>query len=812
MRKALLFSLAGSALMALLILAAGSTERTAAQSAAGPINTINVDVEDDATPANTDTSLGSVQTCVRIDNNNVVDQDEEAGIADFVFVDVTAGDGNTAGNQGVPAFNDNGTPGNPSDDFGALFGFGLSYNFSPTIVALNDPPGADPRVNQLRMTNFNAGSSPFVTNAGAPAGGVSSPSQIETGLPLSDTAESGEGVIATFSMEGIGAGISPITLSNVGILDVANNVYTITNIGSGSIAVDQACPVATDVAVSAVTTTSPANGTAGSAFAVTGDVSISNLGGLDPVNVDTTITLNLPSGCTTPSTNPVTIQDTSVSVAASPLALAQQSWNVTCTNVSNHDFTTTATAAEDSAGAIESNSANNSLTSAADTTAVSGESDLKVQAVVLVGPVSATVGVAFNVTANVDVHNNGPFGPTTADTQGTLTLPGDCTTSSANPQTIQNTSIATSTNTNVPITWSVTCSQSSNHDFSASASIAVDQVHVTDSTPGNNSGQTAIALTVPVNTSADLKVSTVTVTAPASSPINTDFDVTVDATVHNNGPSSATVAVTITLSVPADCTGGGQTNTGPALPVSTPVNITQQLFTVNCTDPSDHAFTADVTIEVVGPLHVSDPNTANDSGSGQDTTAVSADADVKVQDVTLTAPATATAGVAFNVTVDATLHNNGPFGAVNADATATLALPSDCTADPAGAQVAQDVSLAVSTVTDMPQQSWSVTCTDTGAHDVSADVTLAVDQAHVTDTDSGNDSAPSSVLTVSVAAAAAATPTPTPTGTPSGLPPTGGTPGEANGGWMATYVAAAAILALMGAAAFYGVQRRRSTE
>ena len=78
-------------------------------------------------------------------------------------------------------------------------------------------------------------------------------------------------------------------------------------------------------------------------------VTVSNLSGVDPVDADTTMTLTLPGDCSTGSVNPVTVQNTPVSQAGSPVSIPQQSWSVTCTQPSNHIFTTTAIASRPSA-------------------------------------------------------------------------------------------------------------------------------------------------------------------------------------------------------------------------------------------------------------------------------------------------------------------------------------------------------------------------------------------------------------------------------------------------------------------------------
>jgi hypothetical protein len=84
--------------------------------------------------------------------------------------------------------------------------------------------------------------------------------------------------------------------------------------------------------------------------------------------------------------------------------------------------------------------------------------------------------------------------------------------------------------------------------------------------------------------------------------------------------------------------------------------------------------------------------------------------DVKVTDLTVNAPASATGGVQFTVSSMASLHNNGPAGAVNVDTTFTLTLPPGCVA-PTNQLVVTvpNRSLPASTGVGI-SRSWGVVC------------------------------------------------------------------------------------------------------
>ena len=134
---------------------------------------------------------------------------------------------------------------------------------------------------------------------------------------------------------------------------------------------------------------------------------------------------------------------------------------------------------------------NNSATSPTASTAVNASSDLKATAASANSPASFGAYAPFDVTSTATLHNNGPAGPTNADTSFALTLPVDCSTGSTNPYVAQNTSLPVSSAivvpTPTPATWSVTCTNPGLHTFQVCATVTVDQLHVTDPNGANNS-------------------------------------------------------------------------------------------------------------------------------------------------------------------------------------------------------------------------------------------------------------------------------------------------------------------------------------
>ncbi len=115
--------------------------------------------------------------------------------------------------------------------------------------------------------------------------------------------------------------------------------------------------------------------------------------------------------------------------------------------------------------------------------------------------------------------------------------------------------------------------------------------------------------------------------------------------------------------------------------------------------------------------------------------------DLKVNSVTTTSAGSAGVNSAFDVFIDASLHNNGPATTVLADITVALNLPPDCqTVVGNNVHVIQDTILIVSTTSNIPQQTFSVACTEPGTHTLSGTVSIAEDDPTVIEHELGNNS------------------------------------------------------------------------
>jgi hypothetical protein len=198
----------------------------------GGMDAMSIDMDPGAAPANTATSIGSIEQCARINENGIVDADEDA--EDVVEVDITA--------QGIPPYSDNGTPNSPGDDHGGIIGFQhlLFYDENQFTIVSQDS-GLLLSANQGSAPTFNV-SEPLPDIDGSNSW-LGAGLDTGTGIP-----EQGDGVIQRLTLssdEGAAAEQYAITLdvANAVHLDTLGEAHSPDGLGFGNIALDQPCSV-----------------------------------------------------------------------------------------------------------------------------------------------------------------------------------------------------------------------------------------------------------------------------------------------------------------------------------------------------------------------------------------------------------------------------------------------------------------------------------------------------------------------------------------------------------------------------------------
>ncbi|MEK7248459.1 MAG: thrombospondin type 3 repeat-containing protein, partial [Chloroflexota bacterium] len=242
---------------------------------------------------------------------------------------------------------------------------------------------------------------------------------------------------------------------------------------------------------------------------------------------------------------------------------------------------------------------------------------------------------------------------------------------------------------------------------------------------------------------SDLQKSLCSLTSPASAAVGATFQVTSTCTVKNNGPFGPTsYSDSNLLTLPADCVLVAPSNINPFVSTGSLASGAQTnvaaVWTVQCTDPSGHTFTANDTVSVTGPLHTKDPVSGNNTGTAGSTTAITLATDVVVSGVTVTSPATAPAATTFVVTVSGTVALGFASGGTT---TIGLSGPADCTLTPTGGQ-------SQASANGVQSATWNVSCTLSSNHTFAGTVTASPTfPLHVSETDTANNSGGSSSVT-----------------------------------------------------------------
>ena len=759
----------------------------------GGMDAMSIDMNPGATPANSNTSIGSREKCARINENDTLDADEDVAEITTIFGNVASAASNSVtdtdqnldpgslvGNKvritSGTALNDvrtitantattitvgsnwSATPAQ-GDTFEVIADDVLQFDVTATNI-----PALDQRMLGFAYTlaysagnikveakshAFKLGANPgsSLTDAAdtvPDANGTWTGGALDT-AGTAGSSESGSGILERLSIastETAVNGVYTLTLSGaVHLRYLDSAAFAADTVNNASVAVNENCPAQADVKLISQTVTFPGQISVDQDVQMTIDKVLHNNGPDDPVDIDITKTITVPDDCTVNGQGGPTVlindSETGVAINSSTTVPYQELDTINCSQPSAHQITVENCI--DIAGGTDPNSANNCDTDVVNFT-VQGEANVLVQSITVTAPGSALTSVPFDVTVDATVRNNGPFGPVNADATVDLTVPAGCGRSPNNTQGANNLSLLINTNVSVQRTWSVTCTETGPAGFTGSASVSVDQTHVVDP-DSNNSAQGQATTNVAVG-GADVKVTSVTVGSPPTAPISTNFPVTVNTTVHNNGPTApVNTDITLTLNLPNDCFTPvtsitfNNASLGPSIAAQLP----QLTFYVACVDHSAHGITATAVIAIDDPS-AGDPNTSNNTlTSASSTTAVIRTADLKVNGASVTAPSSAVTSSPFNVTVDASIHNNGPDPAP-AEVTVTLAMPGDCSA-PNNPRVV-NISLPVSNATPLPTQTFAVTCTDRSFHDFSATVGIA-GPLHVSDPNNTNNSAAS---------------------------------------------------------------------
>jgi hypothetical protein len=233
------------------------------------------------------------------------------------------------------------------------------------------------------------------------------------------------------------------------------------------------------------------------------------------------------------------------------------------------------------------------------------------------------------------------------------------------------------------------------------------------------------------------KVSFEVLSAPTDIDVSTDYDVTLRAVVHNNGPvSPVDVQDEVLATAPADCdvTPDSSTIVVPGVPASVDTVIDHD-FSIHCSEPSDHTFDFDNEALMVVSEHVADSDPSNSTASTSLTVEAWSLADLKVIGGGWMAYPIINVSETVLVYIGATIHNNGPTAASFPVSWAFFP-PADCTIDPL--EINFQASLASGADT-LLESALEMHCSEPSYHDFEAVLILGQPkEPHVGDPDEGN--------------------------------------------------------------------------
>jgi hypothetical protein len=286
---------------------------------------------------------------------------------------------------------------------------------------------------------------------------------------------------------------------------------------------------------------------------------------------------------------------------------------VTCTEPSFHPIEFSNALTVTTAGVTDPDQASNHRKTGA-TIAVIDESDVAIENTVLDCATRTYINDQFTCTTTATVTNGGDHGPANADVILGLTGPSDCVLTPAGVTRHEDQPITQGTSTVVTTSWDVVCGQRSYHNFSTTARVELDHLHVVDPTNSNNSATATDQ--VEVFERVDLAVTGLRLTCSERQYQTQNITCISTVGIANSGPATAVqTRTTVDFTAPSDCTvnpTGSQLDTR-VLNAGGTATFTRS-WTVTCTQARRHTFSTSAAIAADEP-HPEDTNLANNTAS-----------------------------------------------------------------------------------------------------------------------------------------------------------------------------------------------------
>jgi hypothetical protein len=379
-----------------------------------------------------------------------------------------------------------------------------------------------------------------------------------------------------------------------------------------------------------------------------------------------------------------------------------------------------------------------------DQTLVLPDADVKIVDQYIVDPpTEIDVSVNTPVTLRKVLHNNGPLGPVDVSDTLTTSAPADCTVTPSSVGWVAE--LPVSVDVTRDSNFTIHCSGPSTHTFTFDDSVTVTTPGVVDPDLTNNSESTE--LTVNALADVDVAVTQTIVSPPAEIDVSSNVVITlqktITATVLNQQPyniPSVAVTVTKTASAPAGCTVTPTSGVVQKVVSTTTPLVFQEQFTIHCSGPSTHGpFIFQNVVSGPKDAHVSDPNAGNNTARSELTVDAIAYADLKVTaQYVENQPTEIPVSGDVAIVLIKVLHNNGPWGPVNAQTETDVTAPPDCTVSP-GTHIQRFWNLPVS-VDILHHEPFVIHCSEPSQHTFEFDdVVHLTDDPHIRDVVPGND-------------------------------------------------------------------------
>jgi Prealbumin-like fold domain len=239
-------------------------------------------------------------------------------------------------------------------------------------------------------------------------------------------------------------------------------------------------------------------------------------------------------------------------------------------------------------------------------------------------------------------------------------------------------------------------------------------------------------------TRADLaKVGFGLVNPPSRLDAHVPVDLTVRATVRNNGPADVAAVDSIDVTVPEDCVAEPAHDEATRVLAAGQEAVIEFTVRVRCEKPSYHpmTFTDHLAVATAG---IEDPVQENNTKAFQHVFEVYDRADIQLSGTAVHCPARSDINQAFACSVTADVVNAGPYGPATADVAFAVQVPADCTAVNVDGMPTQTLSLPVGEPQTVVSQ-WQVTCTHRSFHDIGATAQARLNHLHLEDLVGGNE-------------------------------------------------------------------------